>query len=52
VEVCLLVRSPRPEPGLERTYVDCRGVTRTDRDGVARQPFRATIGARNHVGGS
>jgi type IV pilus assembly protein PilW len=52
VEVCLLVRSPVPEPGLERTYVDCRGATRTDRDGVARQAFRATIGARNHVGGS
>ena len=52
VEVCLLVRAPRPVPGLERTYVDCRGVTRTDRDGILRQTFRSTIGARNHVSGS
>jgi type IV pilus assembly protein PilW len=52
VEVCLLVRAPRPDPGVVRTYVDCRGVTRTDSDGIARQAFRSTIGARNHVGGS
>jgi len=52
VEVCLLVRAPQPEPGVERTYTDCRGVRRTDRDGIVRQPFRSTIGARNHVGGS
>lgn len=50
VDVCLLVRGPRPSIATTQDYVDCRGVARSGSDGFYRQTFRARVALRNHLG--